>query len=330
MQIYIYFLFNLLSVKTILAFSDFNFPLNKTNYNLFTIYTCFGKPQICGEALLSFLRTDIILYKNFNYKRITPPIHEETTVYDGLTLMNGYRGQVYLPNVKFTVTDTSYNNNAIFGFGYLPPPNDQDTLINQLVVNFLRKKIFYIDTIENILVVGKYPNEQKLKQIKKCPISNTKTYYRGYCCKIDSAYYLGTDNTFKQIMIESQVSFSPSSNMIYVSTSFMQHIIDNYFDTSLFKEGICKLINEEVVKYVQCNRDYNYKKDSRIKDITFVIGEISIKLTKEDLFSEIKDSIYFMIAYFGGTQTWSFGYPFFNKYKLIIDLETEFIWFWPK
>ena len=82
--------------------------------------------------------------------------------------------------------------------------------------------------------------------------------------------------------------------------------------------------------YIRCDKNYNIKSENSIHDITFIIEGISIKLTKDDLFYVLNKHNYFMIAFSDKTLMWSFGYPFINKYKIVIDLEKECIWFWPK
>ena len=315
-------------IKYIHTYSNpnhFRFPIDKTTSNTFTINICFRNPKVCGEASLSFIENGITLYKGFNYNKGDNVNEKEIIVKDSLVLDQGPRnGKVYLQELEFRVWSYNYKKNAVFGLGFL----DENVLLYRLTNDFSRKKIFYVDSVLNELVIGTYPDEMNVKTIKKCNIINKGN--NGYQCNLDSVFYIGNDNQYKHIVIEKRVSFSPALNMIYVSSSLMDEIISTYFNKDLIKRGICEIINEEHFNYIRCDKNYNIKSDKNIHDITFIIEGISIKLTKDDLFYVLNKYNYFMIAFSDKTLMWSLGYPFINKYKIVIDLEMECIWFWPK
>ena len=64
--------------------------------------------------------------------------------------------------------------------------------------------------------------------------------------------------------------------------------------------------------------------DTSLNDITFIIeNKVSMRLSRENLFTEFEDDIYFLILYNPSVKEYTFGYPFFTKYVLLIDEDNK-------
>ena len=212
-----YLLIYVFVIKYIHTYSNlisFRFPIHKTTYNTFTINICLRNANVCGEAALSFIENGITLYKGFNYNKGNEVIEKEMKVKDCLVLEKGQRGKVYLQEFEFNVWSYNYKKNAVFGLGCF----NENVLLSRLTHDFSKKKIFYVDSVLNELVIGTYPEERNAKTIKKCHIVTKDS--NGYQCNLDSVFYIGNVNQYKHLLIENKVSFSPALNMIYVSSSF--------------------------------------------------------------------------------------------------------------
>lgn len=319
-----------------------NLTLTKNTYNLYSVYSCIGNPAKCKGLLLTFVKENITLSKNFGYlpsDSLTSTIIDETEnkITDQLMLRSAGLTNTYLMNDITMMIDSSEERrkNGFFGLGYTNNSKEQSTLLNRLFGLANKKKVFYIDSDKNILSIGDYPqkyydikaNGDKIKQCK-LKYDNSFGDTNGYRCKVDSMYFkLNSKDKYFHFIINQDISFSPGANLIYVPIDIMDILAKQFLPQSIYEQ--CEYI-EDKQKYVKCNKDFDPNQVKDLKPINFVFNSFSISLSPSDLFDTIDGTLYFIFANNRQQQYWKFGYPLLKHSLIAFDLEDNVISFIPK
>ena len=310
----------------------FTIPLKKTQLNMYKVPVLFGNANgIYDELTLDLTETVIAVYGNADYQ----PQKSQTAVPLTLDEFNEmFYDKLLFKNSKHVVFDsvpieqrmfTASGTHGYFGFAY-----QNNSLLNTLFTALNSKKVFYINTHALELVVGEYPNDQRNNAINRtCPMVRMSNSH--YACRLHAIYFKNAiKREYIHYAVNTNITFCTSKNAIYTDDEFVNVLYKNYLLEQI-KEGTCEEVHSDSkLKFVRCRYDYDYKHDTRLTDITFVLGRFSFKLRRDELFGLGSDNkLYFLIVNNPSKSGWFFGYPFFNKFVAVFDIDSAMISFVP-
>lgn len=310
---------------------SFIIPLKKTELNMYKVPVQIGGGNAVHDELTLDLTEHVIaVHGNADYR----PQKSQTAVPqtpDGLNEM--FYDKLFFKNNEHVVFDDvpieqrlfkASGTSGYFGFAYR-----NDSLLNTMFSTLNSQKVFYINTRALELVVGEYPQNQHNVINRTCTMVHTSNSH--YACLLHSIYF---KNAIKQeyihYSINTNITFCTSRNAIYTDDEFVDVLYKNYLLEQV-KEGACEEVHSDSkLKFVRCKYNYDYKHDTRLGDITFILGGFSFKLRRDELFGLGSDNkLYFLIVNNPSRSGWVFGYPFFNKFITVFDIDSELISFVP-
>lgn len=313
----------------------FKIPLKKTQFNMFNVPVLLGSGSGNGNGIQEELTLDltenvIAVYGNADYQPQKSQTSMPLTIdefndmyYDRLVFK--YNKDVVFNSVPIEQRMyTSSGTHGHFGFVY-----QNYSLLHTVFTTLNTKKLFYIDTHALELVIGEYPPNQHKAINRTCNMVHMLNSH--YACHLNSAYFKNAiKNEYIHYTINTNITFCTSKNAIYTNDEFANLLYKNYLIEQI-KEGTCEEIHSDSkLKFVRCKYNYDYKHDTRLTDITFILGKFSFKLRRDELFALGSDNkLYFLIVNNPGYSGWFFGYPFFNKFITVFDIERELISFVP-
>ena len=244
----------------------------------------------------------------------------------------------YLNNISFLLlTKKVFENkyNSIIGLKYL----DNNSLIinyNLIIQLFNSHNIkycsFYIEfNNENkgYLIIGNYPHLNKKEKYKienfllnKINLNSKNFYYEINMYKFYYGNYL--------INEEYKITFSYENGLIKGPKSFQNYIENNFFNYYITFNKCYKFISNKIK-----NNIYYFCNDKKIlknfKELIFRTrgNDFNFTLNYKDLFYNFNNKYYFLIFFDNNdsdsNKNWEFGIPFFQKYKIIFDMEKKHI-----
>ena len=208
---------------------------------------------------------------------------------------------------------------------------------------YIDKRIFFIkltSSNKGEFGVGNYPPEYRQDNsriIRACKLMKYSFYSDGtgvltdpveneqFECRLNGVYFENTenDNNFMFYSTKTQeakrVLVNLSANVIFAALDFFDYMINNLFKTYIEnKQCVVKKVSN--FGFVSCQYE---KLDEELlnKDISFVFGKWSMKMTIKNLFYGKSQNKIFMICKREGIDRWEFGYPLFMHYIVVFDKE---------
>lgn len=308
-------------------------PLKKTQFNMYKVIVHIGGSNSFKEELtLDLTERIIIVYGNAEYQpqksyTAMPESFDEYNqmFYDSLFFSNNKHIEFRNISIEQRLFTTSGTN------GYLGLAYHNNSLLNTVFSTINSKKVFYINANTLELGIGEYPREMQLIQSnmihRKCTMILKS--HSHYACHLHSVHFKNTiKNEYIHYSINTDVTFCTTKNAIYTDDDFANVVYKNYLLEQI-KEGTCEEVHSDSgYKFVRCDNNYNYKHDTRLTDITFVVGKFSFRLRRDELFALGSDNkFYFLIVNNPDNSGWFFGYPLFNKYITVFDIDSKLISF---
>lgn len=252
-------------------------------------------------------------------------------------------------NIKFNNIQflhvIEYNDKNYLSSGYiglqLPKQNQKinffDNLKQEKAISSYTFYLNYTSDSEGYLTIGELISDFKKKLGYDWPSSPSNALP----CENNSGstsnnlcWYLNfNDIKFGDIKVNRQreAIIAPELGFIRGSSEYLQKIEENYFG-KLLKDKCQQKLSENHYYYYECEKNTNL---SSFKDLTFIHQDFfyNFTLTKDDLFKEYGDKIYFLIVFdkfLSPVQFWKLGKPFIKKYMFLFDMEAKKIHYYDK
>ena len=306
--------------------------LEETEYRVYTTNVCIGGGDtlICDDLHVVLNENDITVYNTCNYKptlsitsKFIENLSDENALYkDTVILVDSITNESVL--FEGVIKDMNVRKGSKRGLFGLGRDNDKDVLspLYQMYKIANDKKAFYIDTQRKEIVIGAYPQEVNKRKVKYFNFSDDNQSGNSFQLKMDSIYFKSKTHDYKQYNIPYTFTFCLNVNGLTVPRELAEFIFNDYLGY-VIENQICKRVYTDHI-YVKCKKDYDYINDTSLNDITFIIeSKVSMRLSRENLFVQFENDVYFLILYNPNVKEYTFGYPFFTKYVLLIDEDNK-------
>ena len=274
---------------------------------------------------------------------------------------------VSIGDVKFIIDDDVQENLHIrIGLGkpltkdYVGPPHFIQSLLD---VNAIKDQTWTIKFNKNggLFILGEEPHKyeditlDKRYQRKNYFITESLSsveYHNPISIKVQDVYLINNKNKNKKEEItineDKGCYLNYNNGFITASKEYWDYIKKNFFN-EFFNSNICKEelikfnLEEDIVKsyyVISCDKS-KFTEEDKIKldefpTIIFYIFDYNYKfeLTKDDVFTEVNNILYFMIIYkrdiFNNPDLvfWDLGLPFLQKYQFVHNYEKKTIGFY--
>ena len=272
---------------------------------------------------------------------------------------------VSIGDVKFIIDDDVQENLHIrIGLGkpltkdYVGPPHFIQSLLD---VNAIKDQTWTIKFNKNggLFILGDEPHKyeditlDKRYQRKNYFITESLSsveYHNPISIKVQDVYLINNKNKKEEITINEDKGcyLNYNNGFITATKEYWDYIKKNFFN-EFFNSNICKEelikfnLEEDIVKsyyVISCDKS-KFTEEDKIKldefpTIIFYIFDYNYKfeLTKDDVFTEVNNILYFMIIYkrdiFNNPDLvfWDLGLPFLQKYQFVHNYEKKTIGFY--
>ena len=272
---------------------------------------------------------------------------------------------VSIGDVKFIIDDDVQENLHIrIGLGkpltkdYVGPPHFIQSLFD---VNAIKDQTWTIKFNKNggLFILGEEPHKyeditlDKRYQRKNYFITESLSsveYHNPISIKVQDVYLINNKNKKEEITINEDKGcyLNYNNGFITATKEYWDYIKKNFFN-EFFNSNICKEelikfnLEEDIVKsyyVISCDKS-KFTEEDKIKldefpTIIFYIFDYNYKfeLTKDDVFTEVNNILYFMIIYkrdiFNNPDLvfWDLGLPFLQKYQFVHNYEKKTIGFY--
>ena len=274
---------------------------------------------------------------------------------------------VSIGDVKFIIDDNVQENLHIrIGLGkpltkdYVGPPHFIQSLLD---VNAIKDQTWTIKFNKNggLFILGEEPHKyeditlDKRYQRKNYFITESLSsveYHNPISIKVQDVYLINNKNKNKKEEItineDKGCYLNYNNGFITATKEYWDYIKKNFFN-EFFNSNICKEelikfnLEEDIVKsyyVISCDKS-KFTEEDKIKldefpTIIFYIFDYNYKfeLTKDDVFTEVNNILYFMIIYkrdiFNNPDLvfWDLGLPFLQKYQFVHNYEKKTIGFY--
>ena len=274
---------------------------------------------------------------------------------------------VSIGDVKFIIDDDVQENLHIrIGLGkpltkdYVGPPHFIQSLLD---VNAIKDQTWTIKFNKNggLFILGEEPHKyeditlDKRYQRKNYFITESLSsveYHNPISIKVQDVYLINNKNKNKKEEItineDKGCYLNYNNGFITATKEYWDYIKKNFFN-EFFNSNICKEelikfnLEEDIVKsyyVISCDKS-KFNEEDKIKldefpTIIFYIFDYNYKfeLTKDDVFTEVNNILYFMIIYkrdiFNNPDLvfWDLGLPFLQKYQFVHNYEKKTIGFY--
>ena len=272
---------------------------------------------------------------------------------------------VSIGDVKFIIDDDAQENLHIrIGLGkpltkdYVGPPHFIQSLLD---VNAIKDQTWTIKFNKNggLFILGEEPHKyeditlDKRYQRKNYFITESLSsveYHNPISIKVQDVYLINNKNKKEEITINEDKGcyLNYNNGFITATKEYWDYIKKNFFN-EFFNSNICKEelikfnLEEDIVKsyyVISCDKS-KFTEEDKIKldefpTIIFYIFDYNYKfeLTKDDVFTEVNNILYFMIIYkrdiFNNPDLvfWDLGLPFLQKYQFVHNYEKKTIGFY--
>ena len=311
---------------------------------------------------LSFRNISKYQYSNRELKTATL-CSETFLVYEDLNMEK----TTPIKDVEFIIDDGLDNNNLHIRLGlnkpltkeYQGPPHFIQSLLDSGVITDQTWTIKFLSKTDGLFILGAEPHTYQ--DPKK-----DKRYQRQYYFRIHSLsgieyhdpisipaqkVYLKDQNGKEVIIGENKgCYFNYNYGFIIGTKEYREYILKNFFD-ELINLNICSydlshFTDENDLSYnyyvISCDKykfklnDYDKKYYEKFPSINFFVFDYNynFELTKEDLFTEINNRLYFMVLFeriifdHSDLSYWNLGLPFLQKYEFVHNYDRHHIGFY--
>jgi hypothetical protein len=320
---------SLISVTLFLFLINFT-SLKKETQNIpgISYEIVIGQNMTKIKMILSTSTTNHTLFSNSNrkYAYEIQDKRNKSTLIDTITF-----NEIPIPELKFNVKidPTNFNDQTIqgeLGFGInLNGKNEFIELLYKDKIIFQKEIIIGAELIlDTYLVTDKY----YFGNLTDRDDLDAK-YQQGWICELS---HILTGTSEKEFVwnnteeINGRVLLDSSSKYIFAPENYINLMLD-IWNLNLTK---CPIVEDDdkTYKYIKCTKiakDYF----SNIKPIFFIIDGYAFLLTAEELFENIGNDNYesFMRFRKENHNIWTFGSPFFKKYKVWMKYDKKLIGF---
>ena len=266
-------------------------------------------------------------------------------------------------DIKFIIDDDFQENLHIrIGLGkpltkdYVGPPHFIQSLLD---VNAIKEQTWTIKFNKNggLFILGEEPHKyedislDKRYQRKNYFITESLSsveYHNPISIKVQDVYLINNKKEEITINEDKGCYLNYNNGFITATKEYWDYIKKNFFN-EFFNSNICKEelikfnLDEDVVKsyyVISCDKSKLTEEDKikldKFPTIIFYIFDYNYKfeLTKDDVFTEVNNILYFMIIYkrdiFNNPDLvyWDLGLPFLHKYQFVHNYEKKTIGFY--
>lgn len=291
--------------------------------------------SLCSETFL--------LYEDLNMEKTTPVKDVEFIIDEGLDDNLHIRLGLNKPLTK----------------EYQGPPHFIQSLLDSGAITDQTWTIKFLSKTDGLFILGAEPHTYQ--DIKKDKKYQRQYYFRTHSLSgieyhdpisIPAQKIYLKDKSGKEVIIgeETGCYFNYNYGFIIGTKEYKNYILDNFFD-ELINSKICsydlstmKDENDLTYNYyiISCDKykfklnDYDKKYYEKFPSLNFFIFDYNynFELTKEDLFIEVNDKLYFMILFekiifdHSDLSYWNLGLPFLQKYEFVHNYDRHHIGFY--
>ena len=338
-----------------------NFLDRKSLYEIIDPDNSISKKTYDSTKSLSFNNISTFHYSNMEVK-VASLCSETLLLYDDLLMEK----TIPIKDVKFLI-DQGFEDNLHIRLGlskpltkeYQGPPHFIQSLLDVGVIKDQSWTFKFLSDTDGLFILGAEPHTYQDK-------TKDKKYQRQYYFKTNSLSSMEYHNPIsvqaqkiflknqkgEEVIINENIGcyFNYNYGFIIGTEEYKEYILQNFFD-ELINSTICsydlinfKDINELEDRYyiISCDKfkfklnDYEKKYYEKFPDLNIFVFDynFNFELTKEDLFVEINDKLYFMIIfekvlfYHPELAFWNLGFPFLKKYEFVHNYEKQYIGFY--
>ena len=259
--------------------------------------------------------------------------------------------------------DNDEQKYAIIGLNYDTSNKEIPFIVNELKrLNIIANydwSFRFISKTEGQFIIGGLPHNYENNKnyynnilYTKILSSSAGDYSYPWSIHFNQLYFMNNDKKFIISQI-TKCSLDPNLGFIMGNSKYKKFLLDNYFNV-LIENNICQIEKTEQTKYNKSfvfygtngvyefftcdknkftNEKINYKK--QFMPLLFDLPKYNyiFNLNDNDLFTEINDKYYFLVA-FPENEDESFyipcflGLPFYQKYRLVFNFDSKTIGFY--
>ena len=302
--------------------------------------------------------------KIFNKANKTLSIINESILLSNISILNGVDKKIKIDNIKFIFEeDKEEKKHAKIGLNYDTSNKEIPFIVNELkrlnIITDYNWSFKFISKNEGLFIIGSLPhNYENNKKIfnsftyTKELSSSAGDYSYPWSFHFNKIYFNSENN---QIIISqiTKCSLVPNLGFVVVNSKYKKLILDHYFN-DLIENNICQLEKTELTKYNKSevffgsngiyefftcdknkfvNEKNNYKKV--FKSLLFDLPKhnYTFELNGDDLFMEINDKYYFLVAFPENQDETLYipcflGLPFYQKFRLVFNFDSKTIGFY--
>jgi hypothetical protein len=273
--------------------------------------------------------------------------------------------QLSISDIQFVIDDDVQDDLHIrIGLGkpltkdYGGPPHFFQSLLDVNAIKDQSWTIKFTNKNGGLFILGDEPHKyedislDKRYQRKNYFVAESLTsieYHDPISIKAENIFIYGKSN--EEISInEDKGCYLNYNNGFVTATKEYWDYIKKYFFAELFISNVCKeelirlyLEQEDAYKsfyIISCDKMKLTEEDKKLLDtfptLTFFVFDYNynFELTKDDVFTEVNNVLYFMIIYqkdiFNNPELvyWDLGLPFLQKYQFVINYERKTIGFY--
>ena len=270
-----------------------------------------------------------------------------------------------ISDIKFIIDDNVQDNLHIrIGLGkpltkdYVGPPHFIQSLLDVNAIKDQSWTIKFTNKNGGVFILGDEPHKyedislDKRYQRKNYFITESLSsveYHNPISIKVQDVYLINKKNEEITINEDKGCYLNYNNGFITATKEYWDYIKKNFF-AEFFNSNVCK---EELIKFnveqedsvksyyvISCDKSKLTEEDKIKLDefpaIIFYIFDYNYKfeLTKDDVFTEVNNILYFMIIYkrdiFNNPELvyWDLGLPFLQKYQFVHNYEKKTIGFY--
>ena len=341
------FVDNFLDKKSLDEIVDSDNTISKTTYDY--------------SQSLSFQNISKIHYSNIELKTATL-CSETFLLYQDLLMVK----TIPIENVKFIIDDglgkdlhIKLGLNKPTTKDYQGPPHFIQSLLDSGAIKEQSWTFKFLSENDGLFILGKEPHMyQDISKDKKYQRQyyfetgslNIKDYHNPWSISAQKVFM--KDHNGEDILINENKGCYLNYNLGFIigTKEYREYIKRNFFN-ELFDLNICSYdlvyfsgpnLIENRYYAISCDKykfklnDFKKQYYEKFPNLYFYIYDYNynFELTKEDLFTEVNDKLYFMIIFeriiFEHPElgNWNLGYPFLKKYEFVHNYEKETIGFY--
>lgn len=302
--------------------------------------------------------------KLFSKTNKTHSIINESILLSDTSNLNGDEKKIKVEDIKFVFEeDKEEKKHAIIGLNYDTSNKEIPYIVNELkrlnIISNYNWFFKFISKTEGLFIIGNLPdnyenNKKIFNSIAYTPVLSASAGDYSYPWSFHfNKIYFNSENSKIIISQITKCSLDPNLGFIIVSSKYKKLILDYYFN-DLIENNICQLEKTELTKYNKSevffgtngiyefftcdknafvNEKNNYKK--AFVSLLFDLPKFNytFELDGNDLFIEINDKYYFLVAFPENKDETLYipcflGLPFYQKFRLVFNFDSKTIGFY--